>query len=261
MATKKPARQQEATLPPARALAALRKQLDELQKLKGRSHEEAHDDETKWIHFTEQIIETAFGKPSTMLEKFTDAKYAGSNSFYAAGGLLPDYQSNYVERGKAFEGVLNAAMESLKLQLPEEEIQGAYQPGDEYAFYCDLSSIVKAAQQDIFIVDAYLDRDLFQLYVNRVSNIVKVRILSNKISTDVQIVARLCANGRPLEMRATAAIHDRHVFIDQRGWVIGQSIKDAARKKPTYLVELEQPALGATKAAYESLWQTATVII
>jgi len=41
----------------------------------------------------------------------------------------------------------------------------------------------------------------------------------------------------------------------------GQSIKDAAKKKPTYLVELNEPVLKATKDAYEKILASGTVII
>jgi hypothetical protein len=51
------------------------------------------------------------------------------------------------------------------------------------------------------------------------------------------------AKSRPLELRSSADAHDWAVFLDQRGWVIGQSIKDTARKKPTYVIELDEPAL------------------
>ncbi len=51
------------------------------------------------------------------------------------------------------------------------------------------------------------------------------------------------------------------VFLDQRGWVIGQSIKDAAKKKPTCLVELTEPLLALARDAYEKIWKDAKSII
>jgi hypothetical protein len=69
------------------------------------------------------------------------------------------------------------------------------------------------------------------------------------------------AKSRPLELRSSADIHDRTVFVDQRGWVIGQSIKDAAKKKPTYMIELDEPLLTASRDAYSRIWMTAAVVI
>jgi len=50
------------------------------------------------------------------------------------------------------------------------------------------------------------------------------------------------------------------LFIDQRGWVIGQSIKDAARKKPTYLIELEEPSLSTERDIHNRIWAAATIV-
>ena len=147
------------------------------------------------------------------------------------------------------------------MQLPEEEIQSVYESGDQYAFYRDLSSLVQVATRDILIIDAYLDEDLFNLYVSKVPDGAAVRILSNRIGANVQTVARMYAKSRYLELRSSADIHDRTVFVDQRGWVIGQSIKDAAKKKPTYLIELGEPLLTVSRDKYGRIWTSATVVI
>jgi hypothetical protein len=43
------------------------------------------------------------------------------------------------------------------------------------------------------------------------------------------------------------------------GWVIGQSIKDAARKKPTYIVE--HAGAATMKGIYEGIWASAAVVV
>jgi hypothetical protein len=49
------------------------------------------------------------------------------------------------------------------------------------------------------------------------------------------------------------------VFADDRCRVIGQSIKDAAQKKPTYIVE--HSGATAMRGIYEKIWDTASVIV
>src|SRR5208282_1071488 len=233
--------QKQPTLAPDRALRALTQQLEALQTLKGRRYDEADGDETEWGHLTQSIIEAAFGNPSSSLNKFHTANCAGEHNMM---GISPrQRQINFESRTKEHEALLRALISALRLQLPEEEIKGAYEPGDEYGFYRDLSSIVATATKDIFIVDAYLDEKVFNLYVDKVPASATVRILSNKIGANVETVAKMYAKSRPLELRSSADAHDRVIFIDERGWVVGQSIKDAARKKPTYLVELNEPSL------------------
>lgn len=61
---------------PDRALRALTQQLEGLQNLKNRNYEEADGDETEWMHLTQNIIEEAFGDPSSNLDKFLAASHA-----------------------------------------------------------------------------------------------------------------------------------------------------------------------------------------
>jgi hypothetical protein len=79
---------------------------------------------------------------------------------------------------------LNALMPDFEtvIEAVDEPINGGvYEPGDEYAFYRDLSSLVQAANTDILIVDGYLSEQVFNLYVSKVPNGTSVRILSKKI--------------------------------------------------------------------------------
>lgn len=259
MATRKTVAERPPTLDPERALKALTRQLDSLQRLKNRRYDEAHPDEAEWTHLTHQIIEAAFGDPSSALRGFFGARSAGRHNIMGVGsGQL---QINFQQRIEAYEALLKGLISTLRLQLPEEEAQGIYEPGQEYEFYRDLSSLVQTATRDVFIVDAYLDEQVFNLYVSKVSDAADVRILSNKIGTNVGTVARMYARNKPLALRSSADIHDRVVFLDQRGWVIGQSIKDAAKRKPTYLIELGEPLLTASRNAHNAIWAAAAVVI
>ena len=259
MARRKAVTQLGPTLAPDRALRELSQQLEDLQKLKGRDFEEAHTDETECKLYTESIVEAAFGISSTSLAKFYSARSAGVHNLL---GISPQQrQLNFESRVNEFEALLRSLIKTLKLQLPEEKIVGVYEPGNEYAFYRDLSSLIATATNDILIVDAYLDDKLFNLYVSQVPTATTVRILSNKIRPDVDTIARMYATGRPLELRSSENIHDRLVFLDKRGWVVGQSIKDAARKKPTHLIELNEPSLTATRNVHNAIWAKATIII
>lgn len=210
------------------------------------------------MHLTQSIIEGAFGDPSSSLDRFFMAGHAGS---HFVGGMSPQqYQNNFEARVREFDALVRSLIGKLRLELPEEETKGVYQPGEEYAFYRDLSSLIESATHDVFIIDAYLGEKVFNLYVAKVPASVTVRILSNNVGANVETVAKMYARSRPLELRSGAGVHDRMLFIDQRGWVSGQSIKDAAGKKPTYLIELDEPLLNAARDIHDRIWAAATVI-
>lgn len=251
--------QKPPTLPPEKAIKVLTQQHEELKKFIGQNHAEAKSAKDKWEQFMQSIIEAAYGNPSSELSRFCGAKNIGE--FNLMGNSPQVQQSNFDRQIDGLGALLNAMISTLRLQLPEEEIKGAYDAGDEYSFYRDLSVLIAAATKSIHFVDAYLDEQLFNLYVSKISNNVPVHILSNKISNNVETVGKMYAKNRHLEMRSSPDVHDRVIFIDQRGWVVGQSIKDAAKKKPTYLIELNEPMLTATRDAHLRIWTAATVII
>ncbi len=251
--------QKPPTIAPDRALKALAGQLDALMSLKGRRYDEAEQDEHEWTHYTRTIIEGAFGNPSSELDSFIWAGHAGVH--FAFEMSPQQHQHNFEERQKEFGSLVRAAIRALQLQLPEQAVKGVYQTGEEYAFYRDLIDLFSTATTEVFIVDAYLDEQIFNLYVDKVPSAAQVKILSNKIGANVHTVASMFAKSRPLELRSSAGVHDRLVFFDRRGWVTGQSIKDAASKKPTYLIELEEPLLTAARDIHNQIWMAAKVVI
>jgi hypothetical protein len=247
-------------LPPERALPALKRQLDSLQKLKGRNYDEAESEEQEWQHLTQSIVERAFGNPSSNLSKYHAACSAGDHFVVPFDAQIDPrvYQSNFQSRISQFESLLKSLISEVELFLPETEIKGAYEPGDEYAFYSDLKSRIQLATREIFVIDNYLDEQIFDIYVNRVPGPVATRMLTRHVSGALKTVADKFARSRAgFELRASTGVHDRILFVDDRCWAIGQSVKDAAKTKPTYIVELTSPTM---RQIYEDLWNKATKV-
>jgi hypothetical protein len=253
----------EPDLSPERALPAFKKQLESLQKLKGRPFQEAESEEQEWQHLTQSIVERAFGNPSSNLTKYNRARNAGEYfirpyGYEGYGYADPQDQRNFEARMTECEAVLKSFVAELELFMPEREIKGAYDIGDEYSFYRDLKGIIGQGQREIFIVDNYLDEQIFDIYVNRVPDGVTIRMLSRGVPAAVKTVAEKYGKVHPgFELRVSGNTHDRVVFIDDRCWVIGQSMKDAARSKPTYIVEVDPTSM---KRIYEDLWKSGTGI-
>jgi hypothetical protein len=214
-------------------------------------------DETQ-LNLTLNITTHGFGEGSQNVSQFSRAGWAGSHH---SGGMSPALlQSNYNKRIDAYTATLRSSITELELMMPEPEISGAYEPGDEYSFYRDLKTLVGLATRELLIVDNYLGTELFDIYMENVRPGVSARVLSNEVKPSVRAVAEKFAKQRGnFELRSTPDNHDRAVFADDRGWIIGQSIKDAAVKKPTSIVEFPNPA--RIKAIYEAMWATATTVV
>jgi hypothetical protein len=233
--------------------------LKNCKAFKNKNYREVANDEDVWKQTTESALNHGFGEDSNNVGHFHSARWAGAH--YSGGmseGLL---QSNYNQRIEKFEANLRASIAELEVSLPEAEVRGAYDAGDEYAFYKDLKDMLVSAKAELFIVDNYLSTEFFELYAAAVRPGIRFRIMTNQVRGNVEAVARKYAASHTLELRSSQDVHDRHIFIDNRCWTVGQSIKDAARKKPTYMVEMSDGLVETLRPIYEGIWANATIIV
>jgi len=250
----------EPSLSPARARTAIRNQLASICAMRGQRYDEAEGAEREWVQFTRSIVERTFGNPSSALLSFSRAKSAGEYYMVPFGsGINHDQnQRNFEARIQALESCLNAYLAELDLISPESEIAGIYAPGHEYEFYRDIRSILSTATTSIMIIDPYLNREIFEVYVDGIDRSVRLRILTHNPPCDALTIATKYAAGGNLALGTSTEIHDRVIFADGRVWMVGQSLKDAAKRKPTYIVEHDAVLI---LPLYEAIWGRATVLI
>jgi hypothetical protein len=244
---------------PAQTLRVLKQQLEKLQAFKGKNHREVKNEETVWEQITEGAMIHGFGEDSHNVTHYYFARSAGIHNMMG----ISDHQQqlNYNERINQFEATLLSSIAELEASLPEAELRGAYDAGDEYAFYKDLKDIMIRANVEIFIVDNYLNTEFFELYATTVRPGVSFRILTDQMRGNLEAVAKKYAPSHSVDLRSSQHVHDRHIFVDNRGWAVGQSIKDAAKKKPTYVVELSAGLVPTIRKIYEDLWAKAAIVV
>ncbi len=236
--------------------------MEKLQTFKTQNYEEAEAAEEEWFQFTHRLVLRSFGSASSYYRDFGYGKSAGEHYIrfgYDSGVDHRLNQSNFLARLKAYENVLKSSLAELKMDLPEPEIKGVYEPGQEYEFYKGIKTILGLAAQDLFVVDPYLSKEIFETYADTIPRTVIFRLLGTNVPLDVVTLGKKYASGGNFQFRSSNAIHDRVIFVDQRAWVCGQSLKDAAKKKPTYIVEIEDA--GLMRPAYENIWNSGSVIL
>lgn len=243
--------------PSEKTYIALKKQLAALDRFRGRDFREVENEEREWKNLTLTILHHGFGENSENVSQFHSAKWAGQH--HGGGMSLGLIQRNFEKSIEAFAAMLKSSLAELELMMPQPEIAGAYEPGQEYQFYRDLKIIVGFAERDLFIVDNYLDTELFDVYMENVNPAVTIRVLTGRVNDSLRIVAEKFAKRGNFELRSSKDAHDRVTFADDRCWVIGQSIKDAAKKKPTYIVEHSGAA--SMKGIYDAIWISAAIVV
>ena len=161
--------------------------------------------------------------------------------------------------------LIHRAIAELELDAPQLSGQ-AFAPGKVYDFFKALSAAVGSATKTIFIIDAYLDDQIFDSYISGLPTGVTVRLLTG---TKHGIPAKLKPSlvnykqqhGAVADVKISDEIHYRVLFIDNLScWVMGQSIKDAAKAKPTYLLPLPTDIAALKLSHYEQIWNNASAL-
>ena len=149
--------------------------------------------------------------------------------------------------------ITHEGIEYLSEKGGESKVYGV---GDAYKFHIDLSRKLSDVRDNVFIIDPYFDAESFDLYIPVIPAGVKVRILLKNPDGPFMTVFRKFRAKEPanLEVRVSRDIHDRVLFIDDKCWAIGQSIKDAAMKKPTYVILSEGSDMNEK---YDPIWEEA----
>lgn len=126
----------------------------------------------------------------------------------------------------------------------------------EFEFYQRLHPHFQSANDEVFIVDSYVDEELFDLYLVETAHDVEKRILTKQPQGNFDAVAEKFVknNNQRVEVRVHPECHDRLLFIDDQCFAVGISIKDAGRK-PTYLVEFDSGE--RFREPWETLWKNA----
>lgn len=127
---------------------------------------------------------------------------------------------------------------------------------EEFEFYQRLHPHFESATERVFIVDSYVDEEVFELYLSKTSPDVEKRILTQATQGEFEAVAEKFAkrSDHSVEVRIHPQCHDRLLFVDDRCFAVGTSIKDAGWK-PTYIVEFE--AVDYFREPWNDLWNEA----
>ena len=164
-------------------------------------------------------------------------------------------------------GIICRAIADLELQVQSSSTKatGIFGPGAVYDFFKELSGLVSAVKTSLFVVDPYMDENIFDAYVSNTSTTVKRRLMfvGNSVNLKTAASQFITQHGGNLELRKVPkqTIHDRIIIVDLIScWILGQSIKDAAAKSPTYLAPLSSDLASLKISDYEAIWNSATVI-
>jgi hypothetical protein len=196
------------------------------------------------------------GKAGALLGRWNEYEVISFNSSATqlASEMLREYHVGIIL------GLLHRAEADLALDVPVSP-QQVFGPGAVYDFQKALRDVLASATTSVLVVDPYLDDQIFDAYLSTVSPKVAVRLLTREYGRALKASLEkfLAQSGANVSIRITKDLHDRVVFVDGTScWVLGQSIKDAAKKGPTYLAPLGPDTVQLKRTAYDAIWAAAT---
>ena len=192
------------------------------------------------------------GKTHALLTRWNDAE---ANTFRQISGFLGTQvtrESNVVQ----LIGILHRALADLQLNTPSKPDQ-VFGPGAVYDFFKALKDVLSTAEISVMVVDPYLDDQVFDTYISGIGPSINAKLLTTKTGDQFKpaLDRYQAQHSQIIQVRKTKAIHDRVVMIDGRScWVLGQSINNAAKSKPTYIAPLSLDTAGEKIRIYRGIW-------
>lgn len=228
-------------------LSQLRHQLTTIPPFCG--FEEVPDQELEWL-----------GKTHALIRRWNDFEGIAFQTAVDFLGMVPVAQQNI----NKIRAILHRAIADLEIDVQSVQAAGgAFGPGAVYDFFNELNKLIAQATTTLFIIDPYMDSDIFDQYLSSSNTHVDISLLVSSNSSNLKAAAQKFAQqkGGNIEVRKSSTFHDRLVILDSNSvWVLGQSIKDAAKKKPTYLAPLAPDVSSLKIQHYSNIWQQATAI-
>ena len=116
-------------------------------------------------------------------------------------------------------------------------LEKIYPAGDAWDIFKDIKNIIDSAKFEIFIIDPYTGKELFNEYLNEIKkNDIKIKILTSKHNSELDsIVKKFQMKYKKFKIKYNKKIHDRLIFVDEKCYILGQSLNAAAVDKPGYL--------------------------
>ncbi len=111
----------------------------------------------------------------------------------------------------------------------------------------------------MLVSDSYVDGSIFDTVLEVIPKTTTIKLLSKRRSGNFNARAkRFRKQYQGFATRKYKDLHDRFLVIDDTGYVMGPSLKDAASNSPALLVTLIGKEKRRLQSFFDELWEKAT---
>ncbi len=121
-----------------------------------------------------------------------------------------------------------------------------------------LRKILAESKSHVLIADSYVDGTIFDSVLDVIPKTTTVKLIyTNKSGNFEQRATRFSREYQKFSARKCKWLHDRFMIVDDTGYILGPSIKDAASKYPALVTVLDPKAKRLLQSFFDDLWSKA----
>jgi hypothetical protein len=183
--------------------------------------------------------------------------------------FIAQYVGNARHCGWATPVGVYRALAKAELKAPAA-VQGSFIPaGNAFDAFSAIAKVVGNAQQNVLIVDPYLDEKALTDFTILVPEKIQVRLLSDQLTVRPTLrpaagrwVAQYGVSRQlAVKLAAPRTLHDRLIAVDDATvYVLTQSLNAFAARSPASIVRVDDETAKLKVAAYQAIWVTASPI-
>jgi hypothetical protein len=119
-----------------------------------------------------------------------------------------------------------------------------------------LRKIFAEARSEVLIADAWVDETIFDTVLDVIPKSIPIKLLyAQARGSFAARAARFSTQYSQFAFRRYKPLHDRFVTVDDAGYVLGPSIKDAASNSPALIVVLDSKGKRLLRSFFDELWK------
>jgi hypothetical protein len=173
-------------------------------------------------------------------------------------GDMPRYADRREYVWKAFKPLIESLESGQSVKA-----QAFFPKGATHDAYTHIRAILQEAQSSVFIIDGYMDSDIYTV-LSTLNNILDLRFLTSKIPNDFVLEGQRFAQQHrcTLSIKTVRDFHDRFIVVDKSScYLLGASIKDAGNKAFTIVPLNDRPVVEFFLRYADEVWNSATQVL
>jgi hypothetical protein len=121
-----------------------------------------------------------------------------------------------------------------------------------------LRGILAGSRDHVLIADSYVDGTIFDSVLDVIPKTTSLKLIyAHKLGNFDQRAARFSVEYQGFNARKLKWLHDRFMVVDDAGFILGPSIKDAASKYPALITVLDSNGKRLLQSFFDGLWSKA----